>query len=107
MHLAFGSDHAGYDLKQILVDAARGWGHEVTDFGTHGPESVDYADFGEPVARAVLDGTADLGVVLCSNGVGISITANKVPGVRAAKSKAILTVRSSSAPASIISFALL
>ncbi|MCC6387209.1 MAG: ribose 5-phosphate isomerase B [Dehalococcoidia bacterium] len=84
MILAFGSDHAGYELKQFLVETAREWGHSVNDLGTHGPGSVDYADFGEPVARAVVAGDADLGVVLCSNGVGISITANKVPGVRAA-----------------------
>ncbi len=84
MILAFGSDHAGYELKQFLVETAQGWGHSVNDFGTHGPDSVDYADFGEPVARAVTAGQADLGIVLCSNGVGISITANKVPGVRAA-----------------------
>ena len=56
MILAFGSDHAGYELKQFLVETAQGWGHSVNDFGTHGPDSVDYADFGEPVARAVSSG---------------------------------------------------
>jgi ribose 5-phosphate isomerase B len=82
--LAFGADHAGYALKQHVLETARALGHEVLDLGTNGPESVDYPDFAEATARAVLDGRADLGVVVCSNGVGISITANKVPGIRCA-----------------------
>lgn len=84
MKLAFGADHAGYDLKQHLIGVARELGHTVADLGTHGHESVDYPDFGEAVGRAVIAGEADLGVVICSNGVGISIAANKVPGVRCA-----------------------
>ncbi len=84
MRVAFGSDHAGYELKEHLLDTATQLGHEVVDLGTHGPESVDYPDFAEAVAKAVVAGDADLGVVLCSNGVGISITANKVPGIRCA-----------------------
>ncbi|MGE5595599.1 MAG: ribose 5-phosphate isomerase B [Hyphomicrobiales bacterium] len=84
MIIAFGADHAGFELKQHLVEAARGMGHEVLDLGTDGPESVDYPDFAEAVAHAVIDGKADTGVVICSNGVGISITANKVPGIRCA-----------------------
>lgn len=84
MKLVFGADHAGYELKAHLVNAARGWGHEVLDVGTDGPASVDYPDFARAAAGAVLDGRADLGVVICSNGVGISITANKVPGIRCA-----------------------
>lgn len=84
MIIAFGADHAGFELKQHLAEAARTVGHEVLDLGTHGPESVDYPDFAEAVAHAVLEGRAALGVVLCSNGVGISITANKVPGIRCA-----------------------
>ena len=84
MKLAFGADHAGYELKQHVLETARALGHEVLDLGTNGPESVDYPDFAEATARAVLDGRADLGVVVCSNGVGISITANKVPGIRCA-----------------------
>ena len=82
MRLAFGADHAGYELKAHLVEVARGLGHDVHDLGTNGPESVDYPDFAEAVAREVLVGEADLGVVMCSNGVGISIAANKVPGIR-------------------------
>ncbi len=84
MKLAFGADHAGFELKNHLAEFARSLGHEVLDLGTYSAESVDYPDFAEVVARAVLDGRADLGVVLCSNGVGISITANKVPGIRCA-----------------------
>ena len=84
MKLAFGADHAGYELKQYLIDKARDLGHDVLDLGTNGPDSVDYPDFAEAVARKVVDGEAELGVVLCSNGVGISITANKVPGIRCA-----------------------
>ena len=84
MKLAFGADHAGFELKQHLVQTARSMGHEVLDFGTHSLQSVDYADFAEPAARAGVRGEADLGVVVCRNGVGISITANKVVGVRCA-----------------------
>lgn len=84
MKLAFGADHAGFELKNHLASFARNLGHDVLDLGTHSPDSVDYPDFAEAVAQAVLDGRADLGIVLCSNGVGISITANKVPGIRCA-----------------------
>lgn len=84
MNLAFGADHAGFELKNHLVAFARSLGHDVLDLGTHGPDSVDYPDFAEAVAHAVLDGRADFGIVLCSNGVGISIAANKVPGIRCA-----------------------
>ena len=82
MIIAFGADHTGYELKQHLLDYARGLGHTVVDLGTDGPRSADYPDFAEAVARRVVAGEADFGVVLCSNGVGISITANKVPGIR-------------------------
>ncbi len=84
MRLVFGADHAGYELKAHLVVVAREMGHEVLDVGTDGPSSVDYPDFARAAAEAVIDGRADLGVVICSNGVGISITANKVPGIRCA-----------------------
>lgn len=84
MRVAFGADHAGFELKEHLLETARSLGHEVIDFGTDGPASVDYPDFAEAVARAVMAGRADTGVVVCSNGVGISITANKVPGIRCA-----------------------
>ncbi|MEP6871666.1 MAG: ribose 5-phosphate isomerase B [Anaerolineaceae bacterium] len=84
MKLAFGADHAGFQLKDHLVTYARALGHDVRDFGTNGPSSVDYPEFAVAVANEVVAGRVDLGVVICSNGVGISITANKVVGIRAA-----------------------
>lgn len=84
MRIAFGADHAGYELKDHLVKVAREWGHAVTDLGTNGPDSVDYPDFAKAVAERVVAGDAELGIILCSNGVGISISANKVPGIRCA-----------------------
>jgi ribose 5-phosphate isomerase B len=85
MRVALGSDHAGYDLKALLVSTLTGAGHEVIDLGTtNGSDSVDYPDFGEAVGRCVSEGRADLGVAVCGSGIGISIAANKVPGVRAA-----------------------
>lgn len=82
--VAFGADHAGWELKNALAAAARAAGHEVVDLGAHDGGSVDYPDYGAAVGRAVTDGTADLGVLVCGTGIGISIAANKVPGVRAA-----------------------
>ena len=84
MKVGFGADHAGFELKQHLIETAKRLGHEVVDYGTYAPESVDYPDFAEPVARDTAAGEVDLGVVICSNGVGVSIVANKVPGARAA-----------------------
>ena len=84
MKVGFGADHAGYELKMHLMETARSLGHEPVDYGTYSAESVDYPDFAEPVARDTVSGEVALGVVICSNGVGVSITANKVPGARAA-----------------------
>jgi ribose 5-phosphate isomerase B len=85
MRIALGSDHAGYDLKSLLVATLEQWGHDVLDLGTsNATDSVDYPDFGEAVGRAVASGDAQLGVAVCGSGIGISIAANKVPGVRAA-----------------------
>ena len=85
MRIAVGSDHAGFDLKVTVLDALRERGHEVLDLGANdATTSVDYPDFGAAVGRAVTDGTADLGVAICGSGIGISIAANKIPGVRAA-----------------------
>ncbi len=85
MRIAVGSDHAGFDLKVTVLDALRERGHEVLDLGAHdATTSVDYPDFGAAVGRATTDGTADLGVAICGSGIGISIAANKIPGVRAA-----------------------
>ena len=84
MKIALGSDHAGFDLKEHLRTFIESLGHEVEDFGTHSRESVDYPDYAEMVALAVVEGRADRGIMLCGSGVGASIAANKVPGCRAA-----------------------
>ncbi len=83
MHIAIGADHAGVHLKAELVAFLAEGGHEVDDLGTTGDESVDYPDFGAAVGRAVAGGAAEVGVCVCGTGIGISIAANKVPGVRA------------------------
>lgn len=82
--IAIGSDHAGFPLKRILAEELRGQGHDVVDLGTHGPESVDYPDYGAAVAMALKDGKAELGIVVCGSGIGISIAANRHAWVRAA-----------------------
>ena len=84
MRIAIGSDHAGYSLKRFLKSFLEGEGYDLVDFGTDNEESVDYPDIVIPLARSIAADEADLGVVVCSNGVGVSITANKVAGVRAA-----------------------
>jgi ribose 5-phosphate isomerase B len=85
MRVALGSDHAGFDLKALLVTTLTDWGHEVVDLGAaNGVDSVDYPDYGSAVGHAVVSGRAELGVAICASGVGISIAANKVSGVRAA-----------------------
>lgn len=82
--LAVGSDHAGFELKQALVAHLAPGSFAVEDLGTHSPESADYPDFASAVGRAVADGRADFGILVCGTGIGVSIAANKVPGVRAA-----------------------
>ncbi len=84
MRLALASDHAGFELKNILAAHLREQGHEVADLGAHTKDSVDYPDFGKAVAGAVVGGSADFGVLVCSSGIGISIAANKVDGARCA-----------------------
>jgi ribose 5-phosphate isomerase B len=84
MRMAVGSDHAGFGLKETLKQYLAGRGIEVRDFGTTGKESVDYPDFGRPVAEAVASGDCSCGILVCSTGIGMSIVANKVKGVRAA-----------------------
>jgi RpiB/LacA/LacB family sugar-phosphate isomerase len=83
MRIAVGSDHAGYPLKEHLAAWLAESGHAVYDLGTHSADSVDYPDFAAAVAQAVLDGRADRGIVLCGSGVGASIAANKLNGIRA------------------------
>ena len=84
MKIAIASDHGGYAYKQELIPYMESLGHQVMDLGCHGPESVDYPDYGIPCAQAVAGGQADRGVVICGTGIGISISANKVPGIRCA-----------------------
>lgn len=83
MKIAFGSDHAGFRLKRILVDGLRSQGYEVLDVGTDSEAPVDYPDFAKMVAEAVVAKTCDKGVIICGSGVGASIAANKVKGIRA------------------------
>jgi len=84
MRVVLGSDHAGFEMKQHLVELVKRLGHEVLDVGTHGPEPVDYPDFALAVAEAIRRGQADRGVLLCGSGVGASVALNKVPGLRGA-----------------------
>lgn len=84
MRIAIGSDHGGFELKQALIPFLQGRDIEVSDAGTHAADSVDYPDFGEAVALLVAHGEADAGIVICGTGIGISIAANKVAGIRAA-----------------------
>lgn len=83
MRVAVAADHAGVGLKQHLAEWLRGQGHEVIDFGTHSTEPVDYPDYAEAVGRAVLDGRAERGLIVCGSGVGACVAANKLPGIRA------------------------
>ncbi|WP_395708570.1 ribose 5-phosphate isomerase B [Reyranella sp.] len=82
--IAVASDHAGFDLKEILKRDLQSAGHEVLDLGTGSTESVDYPDFGKAMADAIASGKAGRGVLVCGTGIGISIAANRNPGVRAA-----------------------
>jgi ribose 5-phosphate isomerase B len=84
MKIAIGADHAGFALKEKLRDKLVADGHQVQDLGTNNSESADYPDFAARVAREVAAGQADRGILVCSSGVGMSIAANKIPGVRAA-----------------------
>lgn len=83
MKIAMGNDHAATDLKMEIMEYVKELGHEVINFGTDGYESCNYPEFGEKVGRAVAAGEADCGLLICGTGVGISIAANKVSGVRA------------------------
>jgi RpiB/LacA/LacB family sugar-phosphate isomerase len=83
MRIAIGSDHAGYDLKQELAAYVKSLGHDIQDLGTHGRESVDYPDYAEAVGKAIIEGSAERGILICGSGVGASVAANKMPGIRA------------------------
>jgi len=83
MRVAVGSDHAGFSLKGPIIAFLLSAGHEVLDLGTNNSDPVDYPDFAKMVAEAVLQGKAERGVLLCGSGVGASVAANKLPGIRA------------------------
>ena len=85
MKVIIGSDHAGYLMKEELERVLGEWRHEVEDVGAHSTESTDYPDFAERLAERVLAEPGALGVLVCGTGIGISIAANKIPGIRAAR----------------------
>ena len=84
MRLAVGGDHAGFPLKQPLIDALRAWGHDVEDLGTHSTDPVDFPDITRAVCARVTEGTAERAILVCGTGVGACIAANKLRGIRAA-----------------------
>ena len=84
MRVVFGSDHTGVELKQTLIDYVGNLGHEVINVGTDGPEAVDYPDFAEKLGRSIIRGEAERGILICGSGVGASVSANKISGIRAA-----------------------
>lgn len=84
MRIAVGADHAGFPLKDGVIKFLKADGHTVTDLGTNNADPVDYPDYARIVGEAVIEGRADTGILLCGSGVGASMAANKIPGVRAA-----------------------
>ncbi len=83
MRIAIASDHAGFELKKVLIDHLQQSGHTVSDLGTNSTAPVDYPDFAEALSLAVLNGKAERGILICGSGVGASVAANKIPGIRA------------------------
>ena len=84
MRIAIAGDHAGFEMKRDLAEILRGQGHDVLDLGTHSTAAVDYPDCAQSVADALTGGRAERGIIVCGSGAGVSIAANKVPGIRAA-----------------------
>lgn len=85
MRIAVGADHGGYPLNERVIETLRDAGHDVEDFGTHdGSKPDDYPDYALAVGRSVQDGLAEIGIIICGSGVGASVAANKMRGVRAA-----------------------
>ena len=84
MKIAFGSDHAGYTIKQILISFIEEKGHEAIDVGAHSSESSDYPDYADKAASMILEGKVDQAILICGSGTGMSIVANKIPGIRCA-----------------------
>ena len=83
MRVAVGSDHAGFIIKDVVIKAIKDAGHEPIDFGTTNTNRVDYPDYAEKAGRAIINGQADRGIVICGSGVGVCITANKMKGIYA------------------------
>lgn len=83
MKITIGSDHAGFALKSILIDSLRQSGHEIKDVGTDSQQPVDYPDYAEAVGLSVLRGESERGILICGSGVGASVAANKMAGIRA------------------------
>jgi ribose 5-phosphate isomerase B len=84
MKIAVASDHAGFELKQQVIELLKSMEHEVLDFGTYSNDSVDYPDFAVPASEAIASKDADLGILICGTGIGMAIVANKIEGIRAA-----------------------
>ncbi len=85
-NIAVGGDHAGYDLKKVLIEYLNDLGYEIKDFGTYSDESTDYPDYVHPLAREIEKGNYDFGIVICGSANGVSMSANKHKGIRAALS---------------------
>lgn len=84
MKIAIGGDHAGFVLKNPIIQLLQGWGYEVTDHGSYTPDPVDFPDIAQVICQHILTGQADRGVMVCGTGVGAAIACNKIPGIRAA-----------------------
>jgi ribose 5-phosphate isomerase B len=95
MTIGIGCDHAGIDLKKDIVSLLKDLHFECLDFGTDTPESVDYPDFGEKVSQAVSSGKIEKGILICGTGIGMSIVANKFPGIRASLCNELFTAKMS------------
>ena len=91
--VAIASDHAGYEMKTALREEISSLGYGVLDLGTDGPDSVDYPDFAHALAEAIIKGLAERGVLVCGSGIGVSITANRHPGIRASLCHNVETAR--------------
>ncbi|HHI97348.1 MAG TPA: ribose 5-phosphate isomerase B [Thermodesulfatator atlanticus] len=95
MKIALGADHAGFELKEKIKKFLQEAGHEVLDLGCHSTDSVDYPVYGAKVAKAVLQGEAERGILVCGTGLGMSMVANRFPGIRAALCHELFTARMS------------
>ncbi len=83
MRVVLGSDHAGFEMKQQILEYVKGLGHEVVDVGAHDASPSDYPDYAEALGLAILNNQAERGILICGSGVGASVAANKIPGIRA------------------------